>query len=556
MGLKNHFASIMTNKNQSSTATTQETTNSDKTILIPASDSTSDDKTRVSPQTEQPIQNILAADTQEKTVLSTDQDKTKISGTGSLLKNRFDLLEVIGSGGMGTVYKSLDRRDIEAGNSSFIAIKVINDEYKNDSDLLKALHSETRKTQTLAHPNIVTVYDFDRDGDTVFMTMEFIDGAPLDKVIKANPKGMPANKAIKIISNMAQALIYAHSKNIIHLDFKPSNVFVDLKNHVKVFDFGIARLANSAFSRGFDASVLGGLTPSYASLEMFKNETPDPRDDLYALACVSYELFSGQHPFNKASAEIAQQKQLKAKRIKSLNNKQWNTLKQGLAFNRKDRIKDVSTFLQGMTSSGGLSPFVIVTAAVVSIATISLALKFSNFELPTLSISNPKDSLVIEPEIDSIATTKTTIPNQPTIEKPIQTDNKPKEIIKETGSISLWTEKTNYKVGETLQFNFTVDQSMYVKIVTINSLGKLIALFPNPYQTKNYCKPNINYQIPPKNAEFTLDIGEPRGTDKLIAIGSSSPIPDHALNFNSAGEIQDPKLRQSLVYKQISYRIN
>ena len=328
----------MTNKNQA---------NTDKTILISANDPVDDDETQISPQAQQPIQNIADNHIQEKTLLNADKDsdKTKISGTGSLLKNRFDLLEVIGSGGMGTVFKSLDRRDIEAGNSAFIAIKVINDEYKNDSDLLKALHSETRKTQALAHPNIVTVYDFDRDGDTVFMTMEFIDGAPLDKVIKTNPKGMSPNKAMKIISKMAQALIYAHSKNIIHLDFKPSNVFVDLKNHVKVFDFGIARLANSAFSRGFDASVLGGLTPSYASLEMFKNETPDPRDDLYALACVSYELLSGQHPFNRASAETAQQKKLKAiKGVTVLIHDQScaanlrRLRKRGLAHEPKERI--------------------------------------------------------------------------------------------------------------------------------------------------------------------------------------------------------------------------
>jgi len=539
----------MTNKNQA---------NTDKTILISANDPVDDDETQISPQAQQPIQNIADNHIQEKTLLNADKDsdKTKISGTGSLLKNRFDLLEVIGSGGMGTVFKSLDRRDIEAGNSAFIAIKVINDEYKNDSDLLKALHSETRKTQALAHPNIVTVYDFDRDGDTVFMTMEFIDGAPLDKVIKTNPKGMSPNKAMKIISKMAQALIYAHSKNIIHLDFKPSNVFVDLKNHVKVFDFGIARLANSAFSRGFDASVLGGLTPSYASLEMFKNETPDPRDDLYALACVSYELLSGQHPFNRASAETAQQKKLKPKKIKSLNKKQWNTLKQALAFNRKDRVKDVNTFLQGMTSSAGLSPIIIFSAAALSIAAIALVLNFSSFKLPTLSISSPEDALIIEPETAPVASNKTTAPSQPEIQKTTPINNKAKEIIKETGAINLWTEKDNYKIGETLQFSFTVDKAMYVKVVTINSLGKLIALFPNPYQTKNYCQPNVNYQIPPKNAEFTLDIGEPRGIDKIIAIGSSSPIPDHALNFNAKGEIVDPELRQSLVYKQISYSIN
>lgn len=490
--------------------------NSDKTVLLPETKSPS-----------------YYTRQHSALIPDNDQETTQIYGTGSLLKNRFDLLEVIGSGGMGTVYKSLDRRDIEAGNSSFIAIKVINDEYKNDSDLLKALHSEARKTQILAHPNIITVYDFDRDEDTVFITMEFIDGVPLGNVIKANPNGMSANEALDIISKMAKALIYAHSKNIIHLDFKPNNVLVDLKNQVKVLDFGIARLTNSALSRDFDASVLGGLTPSYASLEMFNNKAPDPRDDLYALACVSYELLSGHHPFNKVSAEIAHAKQLKPKKIKSLNSKQWNTLKQALVFNREDRIKDVNTFLLGITPTNKKPfPFMTLSVAVLFIATTALILNFSQFELPV------KQTTTITPSL---------------AKKPVLT-NTPK-IIKQPGNINIWTEKNSYQLGEKLQLSFTVDRPMHIKIVTINSEGKLTALFPNPYQTENYCKANTTYHIPPKNADFTLDISVPKGQDRLIMVGSSSPIPDQALTFNSIGEILDPTLRQSLIYKTISYTI-
>ena len=527
----------MTNKKQSPTAENQNIDDSDKTILL----------SKIESQGNHSLHSASTA--------NTSQDTAKIPGTGTRLKNRFDLLEVIGSGGMGTVYKSLDRRDIEAGNSSFIAIKVINDQYKNDSDLLKALHSEARKTQALAHPNIVTVYDFDRDGDTVFITMEFIDGVPLGKVIKANPKGMPVSKALKIISKMAQALIYAHSKNIINLDFKPNNVFVDLKNHVKVFDFGIARLTNPVLSRAFDASVLGGLTPSYASLEMFKNETPDPRDDIYALACVSYELLSGHHPFNKVSAVIAQEKQFSPKKIKSLNSKQWNTLKQALAFNRKDRIKDVDTFLQGMTSTDTLSPYAILFAIIFSIVTIALALNFSQFELPASLFPSKKDSFLLNSK-NNTTPAKAAKPSPSSIEKPLLNIDKPKKVIKEPGNINVWTEKSNYQIGDKLQLSFTVDRPMYIKILTINSEGKLVTLFPNPYQTKNFCEPNINYQIPPKNADFTLDIDPPKGQDKIVAIGSSKPIPDRALILDSAGEILDPKLRQSLIYKSIAYTIN
>ncbi len=546
----------MTNNNESNTDRDQAFDDSKKTVILPKKNSSDDEKTRLKPQKNHQFEHTENNRVEQNTTLiqNNEQHKTKPHGTGSLLKNRFDLLEIIGSGGMGTVYKSLDRRDVEAGNSTFIAIKVINDEYKNDSDLLKALHSEARKTQALAHPNIVTVYDFDRDEDTVFMTMEFIDGVPLDKMIKANPHGMPPSKALKIISKMSQALIYAHSKSIIHLDFKPNNVFVDLENHVKVFDFGIARVANIALSRGFDASVLGGLTPSYASLEMFKNETPDPRDDLYALACVSYELLSGHHPFNQKSADIALQKHLKPKKIKSLNAKQWSTLKQALAFKRNDRVKDVATFLQGMTARSSTPPYITLAVALVSIGVIALSLKFFPFELTTSIFSTQQDPDIVTPVNKTVVSKKTLTPSPPLNQQP-PLESKPAEIIKELGNINIQTEKNNYQIGESLQFSFTVDRPMYIKVVTINSQGKLIALFPNPYQTANYCKPNTVYQVPPKNAEFTLDIGGPSGVDKIIAIGSSNPISATALQFNSAGEILDPKLRKSLIYKSISYTI-
>ena len=248
---------------------------------------------------------------------------------GSVLKDRFELLEVIGRGGMGTVFKALDRRDIEAGQSSFLAIKVLNNEYKTDPDVLKALHSEARKTQQLAHPNIVTVYDFDRDGDSVFMTMEFMEGVSLDKVIKTNPHGLKVHEAHIIIDQMGTALAYAHSQLVIHSDFKPANVFIDRNERVKVLDFGIARLADIARLSGFDAGILGGLTAAYASLEMLQGEPPDPRDDIYALACVVYELLTGKHPYNRESAKQAKNKNLRPERKNPLiknNGKHWKKL--------------------------------------------------------------------------------------------------------------------------------------------------------------------------------------------------------------------------------------
>ncbi|WP_051906422.1 serine/threonine-protein kinase [Methylomarinum vadi] len=201
-------------------------------------------------------------------VTSTDTKRKQLS-TGSLLKDRFELLEEIARGGMGTVYKALDKRDIEAEQTTFLAVKVLNDELQADNALLKALHSEAKKSQELAHPNIVTVYDFDRVDNHIFMMMEYMDGVSLDQVIRGNPNGLPLDQALSIIDQLAMALAHAHSRHIIHSDFKPSNVFVGRDKRVKVIDFGIARVVKSERKEKFDAAILRGLTPAYASLEMF-----------------------------------------------------------------------------------------------------------------------------------------------------------------------------------------------------------------------------------------------------------------------------------------------
>ena len=304
--------------------------------------------------------------------LSADNSHQQLT-TGYLLKNRFELLEEIGRGGMGTVYKALDKRDIEAEHTTFLAVKILNDELQADNALLKALHSEAKKSQELAHPNIVTVYDFDREDNHIFMTMEFMDGVSLDQVIRSNPDGMPLDQALQIIDQLGAALAYAHSRHIIHSDFKPSNVFVTRDKRVKVIDFGIARVVKSERKERFDAGILRGLTPAYASLEMFLDQEPDPKDDIYALACVAYELLTGHHPYDRQRADSAKRQALEPKRPHKLKKRQWAVLRSGLQLDRSKRISDVTKFYQGLHANK-TNPLSYVAAATVLLAFATLIL--------------------------------------------------------------------------------------------------------------------------------------------------------------------------------------
>jgi serine/threonine protein kinase len=279
-------------------------------------------------------------------------------GPGSIIKHRFKLLEVLGVGGMGKVYKGIDLLKEEARDKNpYVAIKLLNDDFRDHPEAFISLQRESSRQQKLAHPNIATVYDFDRlggPGTPVYITMELMEGMPLNEFIKKTVKkqnGIPFKDAFDIIKQLGAALAYAHERRLVHSDFKPGNAFLCKDGTVKTLDFGIARaVKNPVTGEGektlFDPGKLGALTPAYASLEMLQGEEPDTRDDTYALGCVAYELLTGKHPFNKLPADKAMENKLVPPYIKGLKKKQNRALRRAVAFHRKDRPANVGLFLE------------------------------------------------------------------------------------------------------------------------------------------------------------------------------------------------------------------
>jgi serine/threonine protein kinase len=307
-------------------------------------------------------------------------DFNRLAGTpaaqlslGSVLKGRFVLESIVAGGdkgGMGVVYKARDLIKEEAQDRNpYVAIKVLNEDFKRHPDSMKALQRESRKAQTLSHPNIINVHDFDRDGGNVFMAMELLEGSPLNDVIRtAREKGgLPPREALRMIDNLGRALGHAHAKGIVHSDFKPSNAFLTHEGTLKVLDFGIARAAKiggaaaSSEKTLFDAGTLGALTMPYASCEQIEGKDPDPSDDVYALAVVSYELLTGRHPFERShpdkpgqiertDAVSARDARLRPAPVSGLSRSQWRGLQRGLSFERSARPRNALEFVEGLAA--------------------------------------------------------------------------------------------------------------------------------------------------------------------------------------------------------------
>jgi hypothetical protein len=303
-------------------------------------------------------------------------------GPGSIVKGRFLLEEQIGRGGMGIVFRVRDLRKVEAQDRNpYVAIKVLNEEFKRNPLALYALQREARKAQRIAHPNIVTVYDFDRDGTNVYLVMELLEGDPLDRAVKrASGTGMCAKEALRIARDLCRAMAHAHEQGILHADFKPSNVFLTGQGAVKVLDFGIAR----AVKRGdeaqgpvtvFDPQTLGALTPAYASCEVLEGNEPDVRDDIYSLACVVYEVLTGEHPFKRMPATQARQANLVPARPGQLSRRQWQVLQRALAFRRHRRLDSAAQLLQALLPRRR-SPSLYVAVTAVSVTLLAATLFF------------------------------------------------------------------------------------------------------------------------------------------------------------------------------------
>lgn len=201
---------------------------------------------------------------------------------------RYAIVKEIGRGGMGVVYQGKDKH-----LNRIIAIKVLPRHISENPKMVKRFAAEARSAAQLTHSNIVTLYDFQQAGGRSFITMEYVDGITLKKLMGMVDK-LPIVKALKIIYQCCQGLDYAHKKGIIHRDIKPSNIMINKQNVVKIMDFGLAKVAGEETLT--DAGSLSG-TVMYMSPEQLLGEKLDKTTDIYALGLVFYELVTGAHPF-------------------------------------------------------------------------------------------------------------------------------------------------------------------------------------------------------------------------------------------------------------------
>jgi len=271
---------------------------------------------------------------------------------GSVLRRRYRIEAVIGQSSMGTVFQVLDEFRLESPGSQRLAVKVLHAAVAKRAELLAELRREFQSMQLLSHPNIVRVFEFDRDGPLVFFTMELLTGAPLSRVMQVR-KLIPLERtqALAVIRDVGVALAYAHSRGVAHGDLNLRNIFIMGAGELRVLGFGGAQKSRQ-ISGTSDHETLPFAASAYASCQVLEGERPDARDDVFALASIAYLLLSGDHPFSKKTAIEARDSRLKLRRPANLSGRQWQALRGALQWEREQRPADVREWLNQMDLRG------------------------------------------------------------------------------------------------------------------------------------------------------------------------------------------------------------
>jgi serine/threonine protein kinase len=357
-------------------------------------------------------------------------------GVGDVLSGRYVIESQLATGGMGTVYKALDRSRSEHQEAdTHVAVKVLHEKMRSRSEVLAKLRREFYCAQALAHRSVVKVYELDLN-EIPFFSMELIDGESLPSIMQRfHPMPLPTEYVWSVVREVGEGLVHAHQRCVVHGDIKPQNIMATHSGEVRILDFGAANSSPTS------------LTPAYASCELLEGREPDPRDDLFSFACLVYELLAGEHPFQGRRSTEARSLKLAPRRPPGLSGGQWRALQHGLAWERMNRPPSVREWLAaldiGRTPLGPIpqprvrkvSPLTKVRAAPVAIASLAAVLLaaiawavLSRPKQPTLADALVPDAEVSVPAI--IEPPQADLPDEPTIdEKPVeQVEAKPKPV--------------------------------------------------------------------------------------------------------------------------------
>ena len=264
---------------------------------------------------------------------------------GLVLNDRFEIIELVHSGGMSHVYKAVDLRRRPQGSGAIqVAIKMMRPSVASQEEARLSLEREAAKAQILSHPNIISIVDIDDHEGQFFLVMEWLEGESVNALLRrTRGERLAPGFACKVIAGAAAGVQHAHRNNVVHADINPSNLFITDKKDIKLLDFGVARYSSKP--EHSDNDRFAWVTQIYASPEVLSGLPPVFEDDVFSLACVAYRLLSGKHPFGGRVSLVAKHQGRSVEPIPGLSDDEWELLGRALSYDRASRPDDVDAFV-------------------------------------------------------------------------------------------------------------------------------------------------------------------------------------------------------------------
>ncbi|BBP73729.1 serine/threonine protein kinase [Pseudomonas sp. Seg1] len=269
--------------------------------------------------------------------------KASIGALPDVLAGRYHLERLLGAGGMGAVYRARDLLHEQFGDPDpYIALKILSEEFAESPDASALLYSEFALTRRLRHDNVVRAHTFEVDTDCqrAFITMEYMRGLTLDKLLCERPLGLPWKELRDIVLPLLDTLAYAHRRGVLHGDMKPSNVMLS-EDGLRLFDFGLGQAEEGTLPGlpHLSRERFNAWTPGYAAPELLEGQPLSASADVYGVACVIYELASGKHPFRRLPSTQARDEHLERElqAPQNLPKHCWPALQTALSFDAAER---------------------------------------------------------------------------------------------------------------------------------------------------------------------------------------------------------------------------
>ncbi len=269
-------------------------------------------------------------------------DKTiTVAGMSDKAQRRYELLDELGRGAMGIVYRARDKELDEV-----VALKILPDNLSNNPEAVRRFKVEARNARRLSHHHIVRIHDIGEEMGRKYISMEFVDGEDLKHRLRTSPEGrIPAGAALGWSLQILDALAYAHSLGIVHRDIKPANIMLTSAGHVKVTDFGIAKMVDATGEGTIAGAIIG--TPLYMSPEQVRGLPVDHRADIYGFGVLLYEMLSGRPPFTEGDLAYQHLHEPPA-RPADVPEELWQILERCLAKDREERWEDASALREAL----------------------------------------------------------------------------------------------------------------------------------------------------------------------------------------------------------------